>query len=145
MNTPIFNPLWFYLISISGQVSAAAGIIGSIMGGGFIIGAILFILLSDDITFDYGKEVAEQMKAKWKKAIKTAFIFSIIGLGITILVPSKEVCYQMIIASYITPDNLQKVQGSTTNLIDYIVDKAAEFNNLVEDNENDSNNDREGN
>ena len=55
----------------------------------------------------------------------------IIGMVVTVLlllvIPSKRVMYQMQIASFITPDNIELVQNSGKDLIDYIIKASREI------------------
>lgn len=112
MNSPIFNPIWFYLIELFGRFGVAfviAGLVG-LIGGGICI--FLTVVVN------------EEKPHKWmtKIMIAGAIVASIGGL-----IPSKETCYKMIVTSYITPSNIEAVKGEATDLIDYIVDKVDEL------------------
>lgn len=61
------------------------------------------------------------------KCIKKIIIAGAIVLTIGGLIPSKETCYKMVVASYVTPVNIELAKGEVTDLIDYIVDKVNEL------------------
>jgi accessory gene regulator protein AgrB len=112
---PFVNPWLFYLINLSHGLKVLfitaggiAGIIAIFTGGN---------ILDDDNT---PMEIA-----KFKKTCKKFLILALILFFIAILIPSKEVCYQMLVASLVTPDNL-KVAGQTAqDIINYIVNAAS--------------------
>ena len=113
MNAPIFNPIWFYLIEIFDRFGMAFIIVGLTVF--CVTGVVSFCCFMD--------EEPETAKKIMKLAV-ISVVFAIIG-GLT---PSKETCYKMIVASYITPNNINTVKGEATDLIDYIVDKIDELN-----------------
>ena len=116
MNSPMFNPIWFYLIELFERFRVFFIVIGLC---GAIIGGICILLFLGG-----GNEPP-------KGLIKT-FVICVIVLFIGGLIPSKETCYKMIIASYITPSNIEAVKGEATDLIDYIVDKVDELTDSEE-------------
>lgn len=118
MNSPIFNPIWFYLIELFGRFGVAFVVVGllGLIGGGICI----FLFLID-----------EEKPPKW---VIRCFVAGAIVACIGGLIPSKETCYKMIVTSYITPSNIEAVKGEATDLIDYIVDKVDE---LTDKNEKD--------
>ena len=61
------------------------------------------------------------------KGIKRAIIIGSIVALIGGIIPSKETCYKMIVASYVTPANIESVKGEATDLIDYIIEKVDEL------------------
>lgn len=97
MNTPIINPIWFYLVDAIPRVGAFLGFFGL---GLSVCGVI--ILVQDD------KRISV-----FKKFLISGIVVFVVG----ILFPSKDACYQMIAAKVITPNNIKTVT-------DYVNDTA---------------------
>ena len=119
MDSPIVNPVWFYLVDILPRVGAFLGFFGFGLG---VIGVI--ILAQDD----------KSSISTFKKFLISGIVVFIIG----VLFPSKDACYQMIAAKAITPNNIKivtdyvndtatNVSDNLTNaikdIIDYSVDR----------------------
>ena len=102
----LINPWIFYLIGTADALITFFMVIGimSIIGGGV---AALVISIEDGFT----KYV--------KTSIKVA-IFGIIFTFIGLLIPTKEVSYQMLAASLVTKDNIEYVTEADKDLVDYI-------------------------
>lgn len=72
---------------------------------------------------------ADEHKANAKKLRKIAVVASVIAvvsLVICAFLPSKETCYQMIAAHYLTYENVDAVGGQAKEVVDYIFDKVDE-------------------
>lgn len=62
----------------------------------------------------------EEMKAN-KSKVMFLFVAFVISSMIAVLVPTKDAMYKMLIASYVTTDNIQMVNDAIkTNLQDYL-------------------------
>ena len=116
---PIINPWFFYLVNLLDRALVVA-IIVLIMS---VIGTVFtFFVLTDESCFD--EEDTKIMK-KWNKVSVIALLISTFML---IAIPSKETVYEMVVASYITENNIEAAKDSAKDLIDYIVDKCDEAN-----------------
>ena len=111
---PIISPLWFYLIGVGTGIQMLLGVVGGTIafaaGLELIIGAIEY--------YNYNREST-------LKIIKISKKYFMIGLMIgffAVLIPSKETCYQMIAATVVTPNNIEIVGETTTDIIDYIIE-----------------------
>lgn len=113
--TPIISPWWFYLFDMVERLGAVSTIMTILLG----IAGLACIIFG----------VCEGEKVKFNKLLVTLFIVSAFFATFT---PSKETCYQMAVASLVTPDNIAAVGDATTNIVDYIVDSV---DKLLEDNE----------
>ena len=105
----IINPLWFYLISVSSNLQMACAIIAVFAFILIFIGALMFPILED-------------MGAEFKGWGPKLMIIGIICTFISILVPSKETCYQMMVASLVTKENIEMTAEAGKEAVDYIVD-----------------------
>ena len=110
---PIINPLFFYLIHLAGNLRNAAEIL--IFGGLAIILATILYGMMDDFT------------KCTHTLIKTFIIVVCVSIVIVIFIPAQETCYQMFVASLVTPDNLNWVVDTGKSIADYIVESAAEI------------------
>lgn len=111
---PIISPLWFYLIG----VGAGAQVLLGVVGGTIAIAAGIVLIIGAIEYYDYNYEST-------LKIIKISKKYFMIGLMIgffAILVPSKETCYQMIAATIVTPNNIEIVGETTTDIVDYIIE-----------------------
>lgn len=111
---PIINPLWFYLIGVGTGIQILLGVVGGIIvlitGIALLIGAM-----------EYCSNSCESIL----KIIKISKKYFTIGLMIgffAVLIPRKETCYQMIAATVVTPNNIEIVGETTTDIIDYIIE-----------------------
>ena len=111
MNSPILNPIWFYLIELFERFGIAFVVIGIFA----LIGGVVAIFIS----------MAEVEDVP--KCVKKIMIIGAIVLAIGGIIPSEKTCYKMIVTSYITPANIESVRGEAIDLIDYIIEKVDEL------------------
>ena len=114
--TYYINPIWFYLINVSAGMRMILCVLGGAVFGIFVF---LFIgwLMDIDITD------LEDDEKKILKLFKKIIIASFITLFIGILVPSKETCIEMMIASQVTHENVTATKEEMYELIDYVTAK----------------------
>lgn len=110
----IINPLWFYLINLSSNLHIACSVI-AVLAFIIVFTSILILLIGmSEEEFDMG----EKFKSLGTKLV----IIGIVCTFISILTPSKETCYQMMVASLITKDNIKISAKAGKEAVDYIVD-----------------------
>lgn len=117
MTTPIFNPIWFYLIELAEKLNYIFAFLAAVA-----IIATLTLLILKFIFSDEEDDIIHKFK------IKPFIIIASILIIISTLIPSKETCYAMIVTSYITPENIESVKGETSDLIDYIIEQIDKLN-----------------
>ena len=105
----IIYPLWFYLINVSSNLQIVCGVIACF--------ALIIILIS---ILMY--PMLEDMGAKFKGLRTKLVIIGIVCTFIGILAPSKETCYQMMVASLVTKENIKITAEAGKEAVDYIVD-----------------------
>lgn len=111
---PIISPLCFYLMGVGTSAIYFFGIVGGLL---VVTGIIAFVIGGMEYT-DYNKE-------KGLKILKWAKKYTIIGILsclLAIFIPTKETCYQMIAATVVTPNNIEVVGETATNIVDYIIE-----------------------
>lgn len=102
----IINPIWFYLISVSSNLQIACAVIAVFA---FFIGVLMYPILGD---------MGADLKGWGSKLITVGVICAFIS----VLTPSKETCYQMMIASLVTKENIEMTAEAGKEAVDYIVD-----------------------
>ena len=110
---PIINPLWFYLIDTITSlkfVFLAMGIFIWVVLG---VISISYLLWDLDDFIDFWKD----NRTKIIQTIVIATILTIVGC----LIPGIETAYKMLVASFITPDNIAAVGESVSSVVDYII------------------------
>lgn len=108
---PIINPMYLYLIEVLHNLDALNQIVFFILA--MLVCFLVFLYFVED-------EAREKIQANKSKVILLFMVF--IGSGlIAVLVPTKDAMYKMLIASYVTTDNIQIVNDAIkTNLQDYL-------------------------
>lgn len=103
--------MYLYLIEVLHNLDAINNLVfGALAVGVLLIGTMYFI-------DEYAREEIEKNKV----IVKFVFIAFVVSLLITLLVPTKDTMYKMLIASYVTTDNIQIVNDAIkTNLQDYL-------------------------
>ena len=116
--TPIINPWLFYLVDVIGNFKSAC------------FGLILLIVIGfgSTVLIEIG-EAAEELEldeVKVIKNLKKMAIVVVLLMTFNMLLPSKKTCYQMMIASQITDNNIQKAEDVIKDSVDYIFEKINE-------------------
>lgn len=121
---PIINPMWFYLIKICDTIVEFAGILIIILIILIIVGGIAIFCIHVDVNIsDFFDEEAVETMNKIKSIIKRYIIILSTAIGIIVFVPDGDTIYKMLVASQVTPNNIQLVGGTVENSIDYIFEK----------------------
>jgi uncharacterized membrane protein len=107
---PIIDPMYLYLIEVLHNIDAFNQVV-FIMSS--IIMFIFVVVYPETIKNDDDKQV--------KKYMCICGIAWLLSLVICVFVPTKDAMYKMLIASYVTTDNIQIVNDAIkTNLQDYL-------------------------
>ena len=116
--TYYINPIWFYLMNVSTGLQALFLVVGG-------AATLLTIIITPIWINDNDVDIAD-MDDNEKKTIgifKKIIVAGIISLFIGILIPSKETCIEMMIASQVTHENVSATKEEIYKIIDYITDK----------------------
>lgn len=110
----IISPWLFYLIGILDNLNKVSSTIFLFSFIGTALSFVIFFIVKADKDFDFANYI--------KKFIFKPFliIFIISSLFIT-FVPSKENCYQMLIAKTVTYENVDKAYNIIIDSVDYIM------------------------
>ena len=112
--TPIVDPIWFYIIN---SVSSLRDVLSTLITIGIImlIISVMVIPLSSSF-FDI------DMKLVTKVAKKSLIFYACITC-LYVVVPNENTMYKMLVASYITENNVEIAKEEVKDLIDYISEK----------------------
>ena len=107
---PIIDPMYLYLIEVLHNLDV-------LNQGVFILASIIMVML---VIF-YPESIKYDEDKKFKKYIYICGFVWLISSIICVFVPTKNAMYKMLIASYVTTDNIQIVNDAIkTNLQDYL-------------------------
>lgn len=109
---PIISPWIFYLIEVLGALKEVGWACCFISGVGFIV----FFVMASEINVE-----------TIRKIIRWPIIGIIVGVILTIFMPSEETMIKMLVASFVTPDNIELGVEGVKAIFDYIVETAAEL------------------
>jgi putative effector of murein hydrolase len=118
----LIDPKVFYWMSVLTSLDFFLVFMGII----FLI--ILAVVIVIYVTLKLEGEYYEDEVKIFEKFLKPIPIILalVLFLGVPIFIPSKDTMKQMLVASQITHENIEGVQQSATELVDYIVDKINE-------------------
>lgn len=108
---PIIDPMYLYLIEVLHNIDALNQIVFFILA--MLVCFLVFLYFVED-------KAREKIQANKSKVILLFMVF--IGSGlIAVFVPTKDAMYKMLLAHYVTTDNIQLVNGAIkANLQDYL-------------------------
>ena len=116
---PIISPVLIYLIGISSNIQWLCNLLAGIAISFAVVATTIYLVNEIDA---YGHDDDTQDTVRLcRKIIKYSLIYAVILGVIASLIPSKEVAIAMIVANYITPDNLHGANDVIkSNLQDYV-------------------------
>lgn len=115
----------FYLSNLSdnlGIVSICIFVI-AIFGTLLFAGILLYMRCDEYDEHDDNKPLIKFLK----KMLKISIIITIVSATLMTFIPSEETINKMIISSFITKENIEGAKKDAKELVDYIVEKAAEL------------------
>lgn len=118
MSEYIIDPKWFYFVDVLNDLECAICVITGVLTVGILI---ILIIASTKIFDGWSDEDRDLGKKLAKKAIRLSVI-PICMIFIIVLIPSKETMYEMMIAKYITHENISFSVEAIKSAVDYIVE-----------------------
>lgn len=114
MNEPIISPWIFYWIDVLSTLDELPGVL------------IMLGIASTMLMIPIYVEGYEEVKHICEKITVVYLSILVLSAVISIFIPSKTTMYQMLISSYVTPNNVKfiknEVKSSTQDIIDSITD-----------------------
>lgn len=114
---PIINPWVFYAIDVLNGVASASRFL--------CIPLFLGVAHAVSVVYcnrGFSKEERLARKMAWWIITRGIVLFSIF-LMIAILIPRQETMYKMLVATYITPDNIGAVQSNVVEFIGRVAEQ----------------------
>ena len=112
----IISPWIFYAIDLLSKLFDVCEAILIFVPIGFFL---YWFIMSD---FSYGEE-HENFNQKMKKLLKVVVVVTSIALVGVVAIPSEETMYKMLVAKYVTYENIDKATESIKDGVDYIFEK----------------------
>lgn len=108
---PIIDPMYLYLIEVLHNIDALNQIVFFVLV--MLVCFLVFLYFVED-------EARGKIQANKSKVIVLFMVFVGSGL-VAVLIPTKDAMYKMLLAHYVTTDNIQIVnEAIKTNLQDYL-------------------------
>ena len=115
---PIISPVLIYLIGISSNIQWLCNSLAGLAVSFAVVASAICLINEVAVYDDDDKRYTTRLCLK---IIKYSLIYAVILGVIASLIPSKEVATAMVVANYITPDNLQGTNDVIkSNLQDYV-------------------------
>lgn len=122
MEGPIISPWLIYLINASPGIRISLIFIGSLL-----LVLAWFLYTKSDTNFVWSDSYKDQeLSKKYKRAKNVTIAIAVLVLLTTFLIPSKQTCYQMLAAHYMTYENVDALGEQAKDVVDYIFDKVDE-------------------
>lgn len=124
--SPIISPWWFYFIDVLGEIKSIFTFekLGALLFIGIVILILFYVamLFMVDCT-DFDENKAESLFIKSiKLSKKIGIIFAVCTL-ITTFIPKEETMYKMMVANFVTYENVEYATEAIEDGVDYIMDK----------------------
>ena len=111
----LINPIWFYLIEVCDTIKTFIFVMIVICGLAMVV---MFASSVIDEYFGYVKE-----NSICRKTFKPFMIIVCILSIVFCILPSEETCVKMMVSSQVTSENIEKVEKTIQDSVDYIFDK----------------------
>lgn len=115
----VISPWIFYAINALNKLSIILWIVGVALPACFF-GYYCVVLLG--LYIDVDEEIIE-FKKKQKSNIKKVIIATIVCVLGIVAIPSEKTMYKMLVAKYVTYENIDKATESIKDGVDYIFEK----------------------
>lgn len=117
MNEPIISPWIFYWMSVVDNLRSFIGLIGLSAAG-----ITMWFCLDWIVTL----RTNEAKSVKYKQKIKPLCCIALVCGVLSVLIPNQTTLTRMIVASYVTPQNIEIMQGEANKSVDYLINKIIE-------------------
>ena len=113
----VISPWIFYVIELLGNLNFAAGTACFTSGILLVVALVIYAMESGSCY------PSESLLKGYKKISKISIIPLIISSVMCIAIPSKDTMYKMLVAKYVTYENIDKAADTIKDGVDYIFDK----------------------
>lgn len=116
----IINPWIFYLIDVLSTLKHNSAIIASVSIFAFCGTCLIAAIAKSESHYDNDSARLATLSVK---ALKKILIVICISAGVYTVTPSEETMYKMLVAQYVTYENVDKATESIKEGVDYIFKK----------------------
>ena len=116
----IINPWIFYLIDVLSSLKETSSIIAAISVFGLCALGIVTVIAKINYCYD---DDTQRFIALATKALKKLLIVLCISTCVYTVTPSEETMYKMLVAQYVTYENVDKATETIKDGVDYIFKK----------------------
>ena len=117
MNEPIISPWIFYWMSVVDNLRSFIGLIG-LSAAGITMWFCLYWIVT--------LRTNEAKSVKYKQKIKPLCCIALVCGALSVLIPNQTTLARMIVASYVTPQNIEIMQGEANKSVNYLINKIIE-------------------
>ncbi len=118
MSEYIIDPKWFYFVDVISDLEVALLFIGELS----LVALVFFVGMQASIVNDtFSEEGKARETAKLYRAMKL-FAIPAVCILLVIFLPAEETMYEMMIAKYITHENISFSVEAVKSAVDYIVE-----------------------
>ncbi len=114
---PVISPWLFYIIELLSNLSSVVGVVCFISAILLCVALFIYLMESDSCY------PSESLLKGCKKISKISIISLIISSVMCIAIPSEDTMYKMLVAKYVTYENIDKATDTIKDGVDYIFDK----------------------
>lgn len=130
----IVNPWYFYLSNLSDNFQTLSICVFVIAITAMIAFIVAWICAAtEDGSFESGNNETANTKF-FKRMAKISTVVTIISAILMTVLPSEDTINKMVISSFVTKENITETKTGAKELVDYIVEKAAELKNAESNN-----------
>ena len=122
---PIVSPWLIYGIEMLRYVNTVVVI------GLTISAAVMFLFMFD---FVYSDDVSDGDKVAAKKNMWKPAVVAVILLAAWVIIPSRDTAYKMLMASYVTPNNIHMVGNEANEAVSILLDNITNHMKELKDN-----------
>lgn len=117
---PVVNPWIFYFAKVSDNIRFLASFALFILSVSSVVSLFAYAYFKSSDGYD---EVSNEDIKNLTSVFKKISLSIIVFFTLFVFTPDKETCYQMIISSQVTTENVQKVEEVIKDSVDYIIEK----------------------
>lgn len=126
--TYYIDPIVFYLMDIASGMKTLFFVV-------FTASLIALFILIAVIVEGHFSNFSEKMSKNLLRGMKLSITFLILSCILFILTPSEEAMNKMLIASFVTKENVDMTVEGAKEVVDYIIESAKEINEISESSE----------
>lgn len=118
MSEYIINPKWFYLVDVICDLEVALMFICGLS----LVVLVFFVVAQSAVVHDTFSQEEKAKEMVWLRKAMKLFAIPAVCILFVVFLPSKETMYEMMIAKYITHENISFSVEAIKSAVDYIIE-----------------------